>query len=272
MTTLRNNLLLAAGTLALLALPGYGQMVDNQDKTMTCDEHNHWNHLATHCEIKEQTMAASSGAIEINPGSNGGVSVKGWSRSDVLVRAKIETAAPSDGEARGMVSAIRFASGSGHLVAAGPTHDENHYWSVSYEIFVPHQTDFHATSDNGGIHVQDVKGNLSFSTSNGGLHLARIAGEVKGRTTNGGVHLELAGDHWDGSGLDLETTNGGVHVNVPSAYSAHFETSTTNGGMHVDFPVMVQGKISKDLSFNIGSGGPTLRVTTTNGGVHIQKT
>ena len=271
MTNLHKSMLLAAGAVALLASPGYSQMVDNQEKTMTCDEHNHWTHLSTHCEIKEQSMAASSGAIEINPGSNGGVSVKGWNRSDMLVRAKIETAAPSDGEARGMVGSIRFASGAGHLVAEGPSHDENHYWSVSYEIFVPHQTDFHATSHNGGIHVQDVKGAISFSTTNGGVHLARLAGTVKGTTTNGGVHVELLGDRWDGSGMDVETTNGGVHMEVPSAYSAHFETATTNGGMHVDFPLMVQGRISKELSFNVGSGGPTIHVTTTNGGVNIKK-
>lgn len=272
MTKLHKNLLGAAGALALMAAPGYGQMLDNQEKTMTCDEHNQWNHLATHCEIKEQQMAASSGAIEINPGNNGGVSVKGWNRSDMLVRAKIETAAPSDGEARGMVGQIRFASGSGHLAAEGPSGDENHYWSVSYEIFVPHQTDFNATTHNGGVHVQDVKGTITFNTTNGGIHLARMAGHVTGNTSNGGVHVELAGDHWDGTGMDVTTTNGGVHMNVPSAYSAHVETSTVNGGMHVDFPVMVQGKISKDLSFNIGSGGATIRVTTTNGGVQIHKT
>ena len=41
--------------------------------------------------------------------------------------------------------------------------------------------------------------------------------------------------------------------------------------MHVDFPLMVQGRISKELSFNVGSGGPTIHVTTTNGGVNIKK-
>jgi len=272
MTKLPRMLLTAAGTLALIAAPGFSQMLDNQEKTMTCDEHNHSNRLSSHCEIKEQTMAAGMGAIQINPGPNGGVSVKGWSRGDMLVRAKIETAAPSDAEARGMVGQIRFASGSGHLVAEGPNGDENHNWSVSYEIFVPHQTDFNATSSNGGIHVQDVKGTITFNTTNGGVHLARLGGHVTGRTENGGVHVELAGDRWDGTGLDVETTNGGVHMNIPSAYSAHVETSTVNGGVQVEFPITVQGHITKDLSFNIGSGGATIRATTTNGGVKIQKT
>jgi hypothetical protein len=60
-------------------------------------------------------------------------------------------------------------------------------------------------------------------------------------------------------------------MNVPANYSARVETSTVNGGMHVDFPVTVSGKLTKQLAFNIGSGGPLIRVQTTNGGVHINK-
>jgi DUF4097 and DUF4098 domain-containing protein YvlB len=261
-----------AGALTLIAVPGYSQMLDNQDKTMTCDEHDQGSRLAKHCEIKEQTMPAGIGVMEINPGTNGGVSIKGWNRADVLVRAKIQTAAPSDAEARDMVGQIRFASGAGHIAAEGPASDSNHNWSVSYEIFVPHQTDFNATTHNGGVHVQDVKGTITFNSTNGGVHIARLAGHVTGRTTNGGVQVELVGDRWDGQGLDVQTTNGGVHMDVPASYSAHVETATVNGGIHVDFPVAVQGHITKNLSFDIGNGGPTVRAITTNGGIHIQKT
>jgi DUF4097 and DUF4098 domain-containing protein YvlB len=65
---------------------------------------------------------------------------------------------------------------------------------------------------------------------NGGIHLNRVSGNVSGKTTNGGVHVQLAGDRWNGQGLDVKTTNGGVHLNVPANYSAHLEASTVNGG------------------------------------------
>jgi DUF4097 and DUF4098 domain-containing protein YvlB len=99
----------------------------------------------------------------------------------------------------------------------------------------------------------------------------RLAGEVHGHTTNGGLTVQLAGDRWDGSGLDVETTNGGVRLDIPSSYSAHVETSTVNGGVTVDFPITVHGRIDKNLSFDIGNGGPTIRATTTNGRVQIRK-
>lgn len=269
----RRTLLAALPTLALMASPVWSQMKDNQDKTLACDAGNHWNHdrLMRHCEVKEQTMGASRGGIQIDPGTNGSVTVKGWSRDDVLVRARIETAAPSDSEAKSMVSQIRFANGSAQLKGEGPAGDRDHYWSVSYEVFVPHQTDIDASAHNGGIHIQDVKGRIQFKALNGGTHLARLGGEVSGHTTNGGLHIELMGDSWDGKGMDVNTTNGGVKMIVPAGYSAHVEASTVNGGIHVDFPVTVQGKITNDMSFNLGNGGATIRAVTTNGGVRISK-
>jgi hypothetical protein len=257
----------------LATTPGWTQMQDNQERTLTCDDRNHGNHdrLTRHCEIQEQTFAAPKGAMQIDPGTNGGMTVKGWSRNDVLVRARIETGALSDGEARSMVSQIRYASGAGQIKAEGPTGDHDHNWSVTYEIFVPHQTDLTGHTHNGGVRIQDVKGHIEFTAVNGGAHLARLAGDVSGHTTNGGLNIELAGDRWDGKGMDVNTTNGGVKLMMPANYSAHVETSTVNGGLQVDFPVAVQGKLTHDMSFNVGSGGATIRAVTTNGGVKIQK-
>jgi hypothetical protein len=37
----------------------------------------------------------------------------------------------------------------------------------------------------------------------------------------------------------------------------------------VDFPITVTGSLTKRISTQLGSGGPRVRVITTNGGVHI---
>jgi DUF4097 and DUF4098 domain-containing protein YvlB len=98
-----------------------------------------------------------------------------------------------------------------------------------------------------------------------------MGGDVDGRTTNGGVTVDLEGATWQGSGLDVQTTNGGVHLAIPAQYSAHLETGTVNGSLKIDFPVTVQGTIGRSLSTDLGSGGPTLRVSTSNGGVKITR-
>ena len=49
------------------------------------------------------------------------------------------------------------------------------------------------------------------------------------------------------------------------------ETSTVNGGVRIDFPVRVQGRLDRELSTDLGMGGPTVRAVTTNGGVQIKR-
>jgi hypothetical protein len=261
----KTSLFILLGSLPVLAF-------QNPVPKLTCSDRGfHQDSLVSHCEMREQNLGTSRGAIRIDPGMNGGVSVSGWDRADILVRARIDTAADTDSDARAIVPQIQIASGGGSITATGPEMDRHHQWSVSYEIFAPRQSDIQAKAHNGGIKISDLRGNIEFETMNGGVTLTRLGGEVRGRTTNGGLTVELAGDRWDGSGMDVTTTNGGVKLDVPSNYSAHFETATVNGGMKVDFPVTVQGRLTKEMSFDVGQGGPTIKVTTTNGGVKITK-
>jgi hypothetical protein len=258
--------------IAGLALSGLTVLAQNPTPQLSCERGGYNdNKLVSHCEMKEQTLGTSRGPIDVNPGPNGGVTVRGWDRGDILLRAQVITAAESDAEARAMTSQIRLSSGAGQIKAEGPEMNRRQSWSVSYEIFVPRQSDVHAKAHNGGIRIADVRGTIEFEAVNGGVTLSRLSGNVKGHTANGGLTIELAGDRWDGQGMDVATTNGGVKLDVPNGYSAHFETATTNGGINVDFPVSVSGKIDREASFDVGQGGATIRVVTTNGGVKIRK-
>ena len=140
---------------------------------------------------------------------------------------------------------------------------------MSYDVYVPTQANLDATTENGGISAQDVRGNLTFEATNGAIQVSNIGGNVRARTNNGGVVANLSGTTWQGQGLDLQTTNGSATVYVPRGYNAQLETGTVNGGMRVDFPITVRGSINRHLSTQLGSGGPVVRVVTTNGGVHI---
>jgi Putative adhesin len=237
---------------------------------MTCQEHS-WNHnrLVTHCEIKEQTMPASGGALDIRPGENGGITVNGWNRADVLVRARIQTAASTDAEARAMTPQVKFASGAANLHAEGPETDQNHSWSLDYEIFAPNNSDLVMTAHNGGIHVANVHGKVVFHTVNGGVHLEQVSGDVQGQTSNGGVHISMAGDRWDGKGMDIQTTNGGITLQASPQFSAHVEASSENGGITRDGGSMVRANSGRTTAFDLGAGGPSIHLVTTNGGIKI---
>lgn len=259
------RLLLAAAWCATPFMSG-----QDIERHMTCDNENWNNDRVSHCEINETTIPAT-GTLAVDGGVNGGMTVRGWQKHEILVRAKVQTWADTNAQARALAGHVTIRTGNNRIIAEGPSTERHESWSVSYEVFVPQKMDLNLRAHNGGIHIADVNGRIEFETTNGGVSLQRLAGNVQGHTTNGGLSVELAGSRWEGDRLDTSTTNGGVTVDVPSAYSAHLETGTVNGHVNIDFPVTVSGEISRRLSLDLGSGGPLVRVTTTNGGVNIKR-
>ena len=220
-------------------------------------------------ETREMTLPAT-GSLSVDGGQNGGVRVIGANRSDVLVRACIQTWGKTDEEAKSLAADVKIQT-AGTIKAESSSVEHN--WSVSYEISAPRNTSLNLKAHNGGISIAGVEGNLEFETMNGGVTLKDVAGDVKGKTTNGGVMVALAGNRWNGGGLDVQTTNGGVVLSVPENFAAHVETGTVNGGFRSDFAALNVDRTERwkpaRISADLNGGGPTVRVITTNGGVQI---
>jgi hypothetical protein len=259
-------LLFTFTTLAALA-----QFQDNREKKLTCDQ-NRSSSRPRFCKITEQTVSSQSLWI-IDSGGNGGITVRGWSGRETLVRAKVESWGESDSAASLLGGQVQVDVTPGQVRASGPQAQGKAGWAVSFEVFVPHATSLNLQARNGGIHLSDVRGRLEFKTTNGGIHVDRVAGEVTGSTTNGGVHVNLSGGRWEGGPIHLSTTNGGVHLALPADTAAQVRARTTNGGVHSDFPLpnFERNHRPSQFEFNIGAGGPLINLSTTNGGVHIQR-
>ena len=222
------------------------------------------------CEVREKRLDPSRG-LDIDGRQNGGVSVHGWDRPQVLVLAKIQADGEDVDEARDIASQIEIQTADGRVRAEGPSTRRHQSWAVSYEVWAPQQTDLHLVTQNGGISVQNIDGRLELTAVNGGIALNGVSGDVHGQTTNGPLNVELDGGRWRGNGLDLQTTNGPVNLSLPDGYSAHLETGTVNGGMRIDFPITLQGNIGRRIATDLGDGGPTIRAITTNGPVNIRR-
>jgi hypothetical protein len=229
----------------------------------------HWNNgRAQLCEVRTYTVSPAT-RISVDGGANGGVAFYGSDRRDVRIVARVQTNADDDATAREVARQIRIFTDGGQIRSEGPSNSSRASWTVSYDVYVPSRANLEATTENGGISAEEIQGEMNFEAMNGGIRLSDVGGNVRGRTTNGGVLAELSGTTWQGQGLDLQTTNGGATVYVPRGYNALLETGTTNGGMRVDFPITVRGSLTRRISTQLGSGGPRVRVITTNGGVHI---
>jgi hypothetical protein len=258
---------------------GQDESRENTKERSFCSSDNWSGDKVSYRDLREMTLT-STGSLNVDSGQNGGISVKGEERSDVLVRACVQTMGATEAEAKSLASAIRVETSP--AVKAVSSAGDNH-WSVSYQILVPRATNLQLAAHNGGISISGVDGAADFETMNGGVRLTNLSGDVKGRTTNGGVNIVLSGTSWRGSGLDVRTTNGGVRILMPLNYSAHVETSTVNGGVSSDIPGLnvdrediagsrVHGSRAVRISTDINGGGAPIRVVTTNGGVKIGTT
>lgn len=225
----------------------------------------------THCEVREERLAA--GPLNVDAGRNGGVRVAGGNEGGTVVQAIVQARARTEERARQIAGAVQIQTAGGQIKSIGPELDRREWWSVSFRIRAPRQTDLTLHATNGGITVSGVSGDIQFDTTNGGVRLSDVSGWVRGHTLNGGLHVELSGQQWDGAGLDVQTTNGGVQLAIPEGYSAELETRTVNGGFRTEYPITLQGELNtrRGIQTRLGAGGPPIRVRTTNGGVRLTK-
>src|SRR5262245_34845156 len=80
---------------------------ERDDKDLSCNDN--WDKgRPQNCVIKEQTIPASGGTITVDGKKNGGVSVKGWDRGEIFVRAKIQTWGDTEAEAQALTGQIQI--------------------------------------------------------------------------------------------------------------------------------------------------------------------
>ncbi|MDP9203687.1 MAG: hypothetical protein M3P26_17425 [Gemmatimonadota bacterium] len=268
---MRPTPLLALTVFSLLTPPAVRAQYDDRAQKWLQNCENSWNNDRAHfCELRNITLRPES-KLSVDGRENGGVAFHGWDRNEVKVVAMIQANADDDNQAEALAKQVRINTNGGRISAEGPSPQRRSWWSVSYEIYVPTRSNLEAVTRNGGVSAEAVEGDLDFQAMNGGIRVANVAGDVRGETMNGGISASLSGSSWRGKGLDLRTTNGGVSLTIPRGYNARLETGTTNGGMRVDFPITVQGSFGRRIQTQLGSGGPLVRVITTNGGVRISQ-
>jgi hypothetical protein len=268
---------IAAAVLVLAATAAHAQNRDRSPFDLTNDQwctqaQRGWNDDAF-CEVRDVSLGTVR-ALDADTGGNGGIIVRGTTGSSIRVRARVITRARRDDDAKALAGDVHISTLGGRIRVDGPADRRARGWSVDLAIEVPRDMPLTLATRNGGISIRDYTGRADFSTVNGGLALSGVAGDLHGETTNGGITVALDGRSWSGAGLDLRTVNGGVSLRVPDSYSADLEVDTVHGGISTDIPITLQGRLfgpNGHLSTRLGSGGPPIRVRTTNGGIVLRR-
>lgn len=127
---------------------------------------------------------------------------------------------------------------------------------------------------NGRVIAEGIHGALDATSSNGGIQARLLKPEahrtVRLQTTNGSIDLTM--DSLADNDIRAGTSNGGITVRLPSSAGAHIHAHTSHSSIQTDFDIRGGVKWSKtQLEGDIGSGGPTVELTSTNGRIRLLK-
>jgi DUF4097 and DUF4098 domain-containing protein YvlB len=119
------------------------------------------------------------------------------------------------------------------------------------------------------LSANQALGPVILTTSNRNISLYRIDGDIAVTDRNGSIELTAAPPLGT---ITLEDRNGSVKLVLPEHAVFSAQANTTNGEVYTDFPLSTSGSEShKSLTGSVGTGGPQVRITTTNGDLTIDK-
>ena len=224
-----------------------------------------------YCEVRAIDISSLAGTVNFHGGYIDGVifTSRGAPRTPTA-RALIKAEALTESDARSLASQVTTSLRNGVLQSEGPGGGRSNYWSVLYEVTLPAGHSVNARTELGQIGLSDFQGDADIAAVNGPLQVFGSAGDIKGRTESGPIFVGLGGATWEGAGLDLQSQNGAIYLSIPAGYSGHLIAGTTNGPMKLAYPVVLKRMDSKRIEADLGSGGPTVRVTTLNGPADIR--
>lgn len=263
---------MALAALAALGVPAPATAQTSDEEWLEDCRDQRSRRLERHCAVQVHRVAATGAPVRVDGHPNGAITVVGWDGDHIEVHMRVAAHAETEADARALAEQVRFAASGTRLSVDGPRHTRDANWYANFVLFVPASSDLDLQTTNGPLSVRGVSGRMDLSTQNGPLSLRDVSGDVRARTQNGPLTVRLTGSTWSGAGLDAEASNGPVTLYVPDGYSANLETGTINGPLSSDVPLTITrlGRRSH-IDTVLGSGGPRVRVVTTNGPVSIRR-
>ncbi len=131
------------------------------------------------------------------------------------------------------------------------------------------------STSNGGIRAESVKGILDASTTNSAINVTLNDPDpqkpVKLQSSNGSIELTMNG--FKDNDIRVSTSNSAITLRLPSSAHGMLRAHTSNSSVNCDFDLTVKGgQLNKSwVEGQIGSGGPVLDLSTSNGSIRVQR-
>jgi DUF4097 and DUF4098 domain-containing protein YvlB len=208
-------------------------------------------------------VGTGSGRIEVRPGRDGQVEIRGQIRATDDWGGNRRNPLSREERVR-RIEANPPIEQNGNVIRIGRIDDEalQNGVSISYTLTVPADSVLRSKTGSGSHRIEGVRGDVHASTGSGSI-VAREIGSLSASAGSGSIDVE----HVDGS-VRANTGSGRIHATgVRGAITA----KTGSGGIEV-----VQTG-SGDVEVSSSSGTVrvrgvrgTLRASTTSGGLHVQ--
>lgn len=182
----------------------------------------------------------------------------------------------------------RIVTSNGHIKADDGTGPARLKTSNGHIRVTRFQGTLDAQTSNGRVDLDGVEGDATIHTSNGHVQAEGVRGGLQVETSNGGVTAEVTGGNRP---VRIGTSNGPVEVTLPGGFlggvkvhtnnssikaylgepvNARLSAHTSNSSVTSDFEIRVHGEMGKhDLEGDIGNGGATIDLTSSNGSIRV---
>jgi Putative adhesin/Domain of unknown function (DUF5668) len=173
--------------------------------------------------------------------------------SDIKGDATVEGAFIGDISAKSIAKTLRFVSP----------------WS---DLTITNLTG-HIHLDSSDIEISDATGPLKLVAHNKDIDVTNVMGKIDIVNTHGDVKVSYSNPPHE----DLTVTNDSndVDVTLPAHSNVSISATSRSGGVESDFDSLsasgADGDEERRMSGRIGSGGPTITITTSYGTIHLRK-
>jgi len=195
----------------------------------------------------ERTMAANARVLVSVCVVSGDLTVRGWDRNEVRVRAtdgaKIDLVRNDQMKSQAATE-LRVTGKGGRRTAP----DSDCIQSADIELDVPRAAGIKLETSSGDIRVTDVA-RVDGGSQSGSMTVSKLLGELSLNTISGEISVRDSG-----GSFKLHTVSGRVdaHNLVPTGLGGSFAASTVSGEVildHVQIPTVKVNTVSGDMNF-----------------------
>jgi hypothetical protein len=234
------------------------------------------------------------GTLTLVGAPEGSITIEGWTRNEVDIRAEIELRADTEGDLDRLATVNNFVLDEdlNHLrVLSTGTHDKAFMkasakkfpksllglpWKINYRIRVPVATDLEINAGRGAISLAGVEGDIRISATESETNLKLSGGALAATIAAGKVNLIIPSRGWRRGGADIRVAVGDVTVELPPGFNGDLDGEILRSGQIIDSFGGLQAREKPGITAQVmkaraGTGGAFLQLTVGDGAIYIKK-